>query len=358
MQEDTSAPTLAPEQFVIGMSADFLDDQRRPVFADLGFETLENRNGLQYRFLEEYRPEYLPSQLAGLDVLITLKPRVSPASLDGIERLAAIGRCGVGYDNVDLAACTESDIAVYITPSAVIRPMAESEVLLVLALSHNLVRKDRLMRRGQWAESTKPLGREPRGRVVGSVGYGGIAKEALRLLKVFEPARLIATDPVVSPEIAAAAGVELLSLERLLRESDYLLINCPLNQSTRGLIGEKELRMMKPDALLVNAARGGIIDEPALIRALQEGWIRGAALDVFQQEPLPASAPLLELDNVILTSHSIGWTEELFRDMGREDCEGALAVFHGEPPRNVVNRDVLNRPGFLRKLAAYRERTA
>lgn len=344
--------------FVVGLSADFLDDARQPVFPDLGMADLDNNHGLEHRFLDEYLPVYTPGQLQGLDVLISLKPRVSAASLEGVDRLAAIGRCGVGYDNVDVAACTERDIAVYITPSAVIRPMAESAVLLVLALSHNLVRKDRLLRRGLWAESTRPLGREPRGRVIGSVGYGGIAREALRLLKVFDPARLLASDPVVPPETAAAAGVELVSQEQVLRESDYVLINCPLTERTHGLIGERELRMMKPDAILVNAARGPIVNEPVLVRALREGWIRGAALDVYEQEPLPAGSPLLELENVILTSHSVGWTEELFRDMGREDCAGALAVFRGEAPRNVVNREVLARPGFQRKLAGYRERIA
>jgi phosphoglycerate dehydrogenase-like enzyme len=342
--------------FVVGLSADFLDDSRQLIFPDLGLANLANVESLEQRFLSEYLPIYVPDQLRDLDVLISLKPCVSAASLDGIDRLAAIGRCGVGYDNVDLAACTEKDIAVFITPGGVVRPMAESVVLFVLALSHNLVRKDRLMRRGLWAESTRPLGREPRGRVIGSVGFGGIAREALRLLKAFDPARLLASDPIVTPETAAAAGVELVTLDQLLRESDYVLINCPLTAGTRGLIGERELRLMKADAVLVNTARGPIVNETALIRALREEWIRGAALDVFEQEPLPADSPLLELENVILTSHSVGWTEEIFRDMGREDCDGALAVFRGEAPKNVVNPAVLKRPGFQQKLAAYRER--
>jgi phosphoglycerate dehydrogenase-like enzyme len=343
--------------FVVGLSADFLDDSRQPIFPDLGLANLDHLENLEHRFLSEYLPVYIPDQLRDLDVLISLKPRVSAASLNGIDRLAAIGRCGVGYDNVDLAACTEKDIAVFITPAGVIRPMAESVVLFVLALSHHLVRKDRLVRRGLWAESTRPLGREPRGRVIGSVGFGGIAREALRLLKAFDPARLLASDPIVSSDTAAACGVELVTLDQLLRESDYVLINCPLTAGTRGLIGARELRLMKADAVLVNTARGPIVNERALIQALRERWIGGAALDVFEQEPLPADSPLLELENVILTSHSVGWTEEIFRDMGREDCEGALAVFRGEAPRNVVNRDVLERPGFQRKLAAYRERS-
>ncbi len=116
-------------------------------------------------------------------MLISLKPRVTSKSLDGIQRLCAIGRCGVGYDNVDLAACTEKDVAVFITPAGVVRPVAESIVLFVLALSHNLVLKDRFVRNGRWAESTRKLGREPRGRIIGTIGLGNIASEAVRLLK-------------------------------------------------------------------------------------------------------------------------------------------------------------------------------
>lgn len=148
---------------------------------------MRNQPGLEYAFLPEYLPEYAPDQLFGYDVVISLKPRVSAGSLDGVTRFCAIGRCGVGYDNVDLRACTEHDVAVYMTPGGVVRPMAESIVLLVLAVSHNLVRKDRLVREGKWSESTRPLGREPRRRVIGSIGCGNIAREALRLMQASSP---------------------------------------------------------------------------------------------------------------------------------------------------------------------------
>ncbi len=341
--------------FRVGISADFLDEQRRLIFPDIGLGVFQGHNGLEYEFLSEYRPEYLPEQLSDYDVLISLKPRVTAASLAGVERLCAIGRCGVGYDNVDLAACTERDIAVYITPQGVVRPMAESIVLFVLALSHNLVQKDRMVREGRWVESTRALGREPRDRVIGSVGFGNIAREAFRLLRVLGVARLLAFDPYINPDVMEHSGAEPVSLEQIFRLSDYVLINCPLTSETRGLVGAELLRTMKATAFLINTARGPIVDEAALTTALQENWIAGAALDVFEKEPLPASSPLLKLDNVVLTSHSVGWTEELFRDMGRIDCEGALAVMRGEAPANVVNRDVLQRPGFQQKLARYRE---
>ena len=337
--------------FCVGFSADFLRDDGALAFPDIGLSLLEGVDGLTYEFMHEYRPEYAPEQLSDYDAVISLKPRVTARSLDGVTRLCAIGRCGVGYDNVDLNACTEHGIAVYITPGGVVRPVAESIVLLVLALSHRLLHKDRLMRQGRWTESTQPLGREPRDRVIGTIGLGNIAREAVRLLRVLDVRRFLAFDPYAAPEHAATLGVEMVSLDELLRESDYVLVNCPLTPETRGLMGAEQFARMKRDAVLINTARGPIVNETALIEALQKGEIAGAALDVFEKEPLPAGSPLASMDNVILTSHSVAWTEELFRDLGRIDCEGALAVYRGEAPAHVVNPQVLTNPVFIDKLA-------
>jgi phosphoglycerate dehydrogenase-like enzyme len=340
--------------FRVGLSADFCDPQGKPIFPDLGLSVLDAVAGVSYEFLREYRAEYAPEQLVDYDVLISLKPKVTAASLQNASRLCAIGRCGVGYDNVDLEACTAKGIAVFITPAGVVRPVAESIVLLMLALSHNLLVKDRLVRQGQWAQSTQRLGREPRQRVVGTIGLGNIATEAIRLLKSFDVTKFLAFDPYASRERAVETGAELVSLEELLRSSDYVLVNCPLTAETRGLLGEPQFALMKPDAVLINTARGAIVQQAALIAALQSGRIGGAALDVFEQEPLSADSPLTKMENVILTSHSIAWTEELFRDMGRIDCEGALAVYRGEAPRHVVNPQVLQHPQFLAKLERYK----
>jgi len=340
--------------FQVGLSADFCDQQGQPLFPDLGLSLLHAVPAISYQFLREYHAEYAAEQLVDYDVLISLKPRVTAQSLQRAARLCAIGRCGVGYDNVDLEACTENGIAVFITPGGVVRPVAESIVLLMLALSHNLIAKDRMVRQGQWTQSTTRLGREPRQRVVGTIGLGNIAAEAIRLLKVFDVARFLAFDPYASGERAAQLGVEMVSLEELLRASDYVLVNCPLTPETRGLLGKPQFALMKPDAVVINTARGPIIHEAALIEALQTGRIRGAALDVFEKEPLSVDSPLLAMDNVILSSHSIAWTEELFRDMGRIDCEGALAIYRGEAPQHVVNPQVLTRPAFLQKLERYK----
>jgi phosphoglycerate dehydrogenase-like enzyme len=344
--------------FRVALSADFCDQQGKPIFPDLGLSLLDAVAAISYEFLRENRAEYAAEQLENCDVLISLKPRVTAQSLQKASRLCAIGRCGVGYDNVDLEACTENGTAVYITPGGVIRPVGESIVLLMLALSHNLVVKDRLVRQGQWAQSTVRLGREPRQRVVGTIGLGNIAAEAIRLLKVFDVAKFLAFDPYASGERASHLGVESVSLEELLRASDYVLVNCPLTPETRGLLGKPQFALMKPDAVIINTARGPIINEAALIDALQSGRIRGAALDVFEKEPLSADSPVIAMDNVILSSHSIAWTEELFRDMGRIDCEGALAVYRGEAPQHVVNPQVLTRPAFLQKLEKHKAASA
>jgi len=340
--------------FQVGFSADFCDQHGKPVFPDIGLSLLDAVPGIVHSFLPEYRAEYVPQQLKDLDVLISLKPKVTAASLENVSRLCAIGRCGVGYDNVDLEACTAKGIAVYITPAGVVRPVAQSIVMLMLALSHNLLMKDRMVRQGLWAQSTQRLGREPRQRVVGTIGLGNIAGETIRLLKPFDVARFLAFDPYATPSRAADAGAELISLEELLRLSDYVLVNCPLTPETRGLLGAPQFALMKPDAVIINSARGPIVQQAALVEALESGRIRGAALDVFEQEPLSPDSPLTKMDNVILTSHSVAWTEELFRDMGRIDCEGALAVYRGHAPHHVVNPKVLDQPQFLAKLAGYK----
>src|ERR1035438_4757726 len=192
-------PTSGIEQpmnrFRVGLSADFCDDHGKLVFPEIGLSMLEGYPDLSHHFISKYEAEYLPDQLTDYDVLISLRPRVTANSLRGVSRLCAIGRCGVGYDNVDLDACTERGIAVFITPNGVVRPVAESILLFVLALSHRLAIKDRQVRQGSWVESTRRLGREPRDRVVGTIGLGNIASEAIRILRTLDVQRFLAFDP-------------------------------------------------------------------------------------------------------------------------------------------------------------------
>ncbi|HET8547220.1 MAG TPA: NAD(P)-dependent oxidoreductase [Bryobacteraceae bacterium] len=295
-----------------------------------------------------------PDALDQFDAIFSLGLKITRKSLAGVRRLALVGRWGVGYDMIDVAALTDADVALAITPGAVRRPVAEAIFTFIFALSTNLLEQDRTVRAGRWRGDLPRLGRNIAGRTLGSIGCGNIAREMFRMARSLGFARLIAHDPYVDSCTVAELGVELASLEQVLRESDFVTINTLLNDATRRLIGEAELRQMKPTAYLINTARGPIVQETALVRALRERWIAGAGLDVFEREPLPADSPLRALDNVILTPHGLAWTEEIVRDNGLEACSNILAVSRGEVPASVVNREVIERPGFQKKLERYR----
>jgi phosphoglycerate dehydrogenase-like enzyme len=232
--------------------------------------------------------------------------------------------------------------------------VASSVVAFVLALAHWMFDRDRLVRSGQTRGQMQMVGVGLGGRTLGLVGLGNIGRDIVQLIRPFGMA-VIAHDPYASSAQASELGVELVSLESLLARADFVSINCPLSAETRGLIGEPELKLMQPTAFLINTARGPIVVQSALTRALQGRWIAGAALDVFEVEPLPAIDPLTALDNVILAQHSICITDEVLRGNGVGACEAVLSVSRGEAPAHVVNREVLENPRWLRKLAAARE---
>jgi phosphoglycerate dehydrogenase-like enzyme len=195
------------------------------------------------------------------------------------------------------------------------------------------------------------VGVELRDRTVGIIGFGGIGKELARLLSSFGVARVLVFDPYADPESLRERGVQPTPLDHLLRESDFISIHCPLTDETHGLIGERELGLMKPGAFLVNTARGPVVDQDAITTALRARKIRGAALDVFREEPVAADDPLLELDNVIVTPHYVAVTEELFRDYHRCAARQILAVKRGCIPGHVVNPEVVGASELQRKLA-------
>jgi phosphoglycerate dehydrogenase-like enzyme len=297
-----------------------------------------------------------PDAVGRFDAIFCLKLTLDANALAGVERTALIARWGVGYDTIDTAALTAADIALAITPSAVRRPVAEGILTMIFAVSKNLRIQDQITRSGKWRGELPRFGVCVGGRTLGSVGCGNIGSEMFRLAASLGFGRFIAHDPYADPERARKLGVELVDLDTVFRESDYVAINTLLNDQTRGMIGEEHFRAMKPTAYFINTARGPIVQEQALVRACREGWIAGAGIDVFEHEPPGAGHALFELDNVTLAPHGIAWTEETVRDNGLEACDNILAVFHGEAPPGIVNREVLERPGFQAKLARYRER--
>jgi len=338
-------------KFRVGLTRDFLNADGKLNY-EIGLELFAENPNIEYEFFTDFSPEVTPDQIAVFDAVISLMPRYTKDSFAGVKRLTAIARCGVGYDMVDLKACSENDILCFITPQGVRRPVAVSVLAFVLSLSSRLLEKDALIRAGKWDEKTDYMGWGVTGKTIGSVGLGGIAQEFFKLAKPLD-ITMIAYDPFVQEKEARKLGVAKVDLETLLRESDFLCINVPLTEDTHHLIGEEELGLMKPSAFLINTARGPIADQKALTKALQERTIRGAALDVFEIEPIDPSDPLLKLDNVILTPHGIAWTDEMFRGMGEADVRGILEVAKGRIPDNVVNKDVLEKAGFKKKLARF-----
>ena len=350
----SSTPSPEPSPFRVGITPDFYTDAKGR-FESVVEAKFSNADRLVWTAMPPQPGKVgTPDALNQFDALFALGLKISAESVRGVDRLAVVARWGVGYDMIDVDSLTAADIALAITPGAVRRPVAEAIFTFIFSLTTNLLVQDRIVRQGGWRGDLPALGRNIKGRVLGSVGCGNIAQEMFRMAQSLGFGRLIATDPYVDPAQAAALGVELVSLDELLAQSDFLTVNCFLNAATRGLIGEPELRKMKPTAYLINTARGPIVQEAALIRAVQERWIAGAGLDVFESEPLPSDSPMRGLENAILCPHGLAWTEELARDNGMEACDNILAIARGEVPSTIVNKEVIQRPGFQAKLARYR----
>jgi D-3-phosphoglycerate dehydrogenase len=342
------------QNFQVALVADLLGPDGQVVFQDFGVDLLADI-GIPYRYLEEDLRPVIPDQIRDYDVVISMGQPYVPTSFEGVKRLSLIARTGVGYDMVDLDAATEAEVMVTITPEATKKPVASATLALMLGLCHRIRIKDAIVRENNWPSRFNHMGCEIRDRVIGLIGLGQIGQEVVRLLKAFEPAEILASDPVVTDEEAAKIGVRLVDKDTLLRQSDFVSIHCPLNTHTHKLMSEQEFRIMKSSAFLINTARGPIVDQTALTKALLEGWIQGAAIDVFEQEPIDPSDPLLSLENIILAPHASAWTYELFRDIGHDCIKATMAVARGEAPPYVVNKAVLERTGLKNKLRRYKE---
>ncbi len=339
----------SPASFRVALTADFYDASGATKYRDIGLKLFDDCNRIVVSQFSEHHPEIAPQQLTGINGVIVLTPRVTAQSLAQSHDLLAIGRFGVGFDSVDVKACTAADVLLFITAGAVDRPVAEATVGWMLALTHHFRMKDRLVREARWDERSQYMGSELRDRTLGVIGFGGIGQALVRLLSGFGMKQPLVFDPFANPSVVSELGVRSVSLDELLEQADFVSLHCPLNEHTRNLIGARELGLMKPTAYLINTARGGIIDEVALTDALTSRSIAGAALDCFQVEPLTAPPVFSQFDNVLLAPHCIAWTDELFRDIGRSACQGMIDLSSGKRPRGIVNPEVLDRPGFVEK---------
>lgn len=335
--------------FHVTLTADFYDSAGQLKFKDIGLDLLHNAPGVEVAKFSEHRPEIGPDQIGDANGVLILTPQTTVNTLSQSENLLMLARFGVGYDNVDVDACTANDVVLTIAAGAVDRPVAEATIGWMIAISHHFLIKDRLVREAKWDIRSQYMGSELRERTLGVVGFGGIGREVVRLLSNFGMKTPLVFDPFLSPDAAAKAGCRSVSLRELLEESDFVSIHCPLTEQTRNLIGAKEIALMKRTAYVINTARGGIIDDDALCTALKKREIAGAAIDCFVGEPLTSPPPYAELDNVLLAPHCIAWTDELYRDIGRVACQGFIDLANGKKPHGVVNKDVFEKPSFQKK---------
>ncbi|MCB1499777.1 MAG: dehydrogenase [Bauldia sp.] len=345
-----------PGPFRVALSGDLRNSDGSPTYEHFDLSPLEAAPDLEFAFIEPESP-ISGAQLEDFDALILLGNRFTEESVPKSGRLAVVARFGVGYDTVDVAACTRADIALVITPDGVRRPVAVSIMTLMLALTGKLMVKDRLTRQAHagFARRSDHMGVGLVGRTLGSLGIGNIGAEFYRLAAPFDM-EFIAHDPYADPAQAAELGIELVGMEELFRRSDILSVSCPLTPATRHIVNAERLALMKPTAYLINTARGPIVDQKALTAALKANRIAGAGLDVLEEEPPAPDDPILTLDNVILTPHALCWTDQCFAGIGAADVRAVIDVQHGHVPRGVVNREVLERAGWKERLEGFGRR--
>jgi phosphoglycerate dehydrogenase-like enzyme len=341
--------------FRVGYTHDFLKTDGSIGWGDIGMAQYEGIPNLEVEFMPEH-PMVLPAEFAqGYDALAVLAPKITADLLDNAPDLTLVARFGVGYDSVDIEAATRNGIAVSITPVGVRRAMSSTALTLLLATAHRVVEKDRITRTGQWGTKLDYMGYQVTGKTLGVIGLGGIGRDFLRLIAPFEM-NVLAYDPYVSAEQMAASGAQKVELEDLLSASDYVVIVCNLTSETLHLMNAERLAQMKPDAVLINVARGPIVEEAALYDALSSGRLRYAATDVFEKEPPDPDNPLFSLSNIIVAPHALGWTEESAIGMGTSVIECVLAVRQGRAPATLANPAVVDSPIFQQKLANLKAR--
>ena len=336
--------------FKVGLTRDLGNGSGGFSWGNVSIETLAP---LSWEFMSNTEPFLAPQDFLGYDGVAFAGVGINADSFGAPEDSPlVISRFGVGYDNVDLAACTRAGVALTITPDGSKKPVATAALTLMLGTMFRLVAKDNQARGFDWANRIQGLGTGVNGKTVGTIGLGNVASEFFRLLAPFETRRL-AFDPWKKVGEAAAINVELVDLQFLLKECDVVIVTAALTPETRHMLSTSEFATMKSSAILINISRGPIVDEAALVAALQNGTIAGAGLDVFEVEPISHENPLMKMGNVIVTPHNLAWTDELALGMGKSAFGSIKSISRGEIPQFVVNRDVLDTPQFTSKLSKF-----
>lgn len=301
--------------------------------AEEGIEALKRQAEVDVKL--KLKPEELKSIIGDYEALIVRSETKATADIiEAGKKLQVIARAGVGLDNIDVEAATRKGIVVVNAPTGNTIAAAEHAIALMMALARHVPQASARLKSGVWQRS-EYMGTELRGKTLGVVGLGNVGSAVARRAQAFEM-RLIGYDPFVSSEYAHNLGVELVSMDKLIKESDFITLHLPLTSDTKGLIGAKELGKMKPTARIINCARGGLVDEEALCKAVEAGKIAGAAVDVFVKEPVTDSV-LFKSDKIIVTPHLGASTAEAQASVALEVVEQVLAVLKGQPARYAVN---------------------
>jgi len=319
-----------------------------PLHTDFGPEQEELAIvGATLRALQCKTEEDVAAGCRDADALLVTYVKVGRTALATLPKLKVIVRTGVGYDSVDVQAATERKVQVANVPDYCIVDVAEHTMALMLSLWRRIGELDRLVRTKGWGLPLKPVYRLE-GKTLGLLGLGRMGQAVAARARAFG-LRLTAFDPYIGPEVFARLGVTPGSLEDVLRTADILSIHSPLSPETRGMICERTLRLMKPSAVLLNTARGGLVKTDDLARALEAGWIAGAALDVLEVEPLPRDHPIRNLPRVVLTPHVAWYSEESEPELRRRSGAIAAAALRGYRVPSLVNREVLGGPSCARE---------
>ncbi len=279
------------------------------------------------------------------DAILTCWRQVPVEALDLAANCRVISRYGIGLDNIPVARATELGMLVTNVPDFCLDEVSDHVMALLLASTRRLIHFANATRSGRWSQKADASMPRLRGKTLGIIGFGNLARALVPKAAAFG-LRVIAYTPRLSSDALDSPHIATNDLDLLLRESDFISIHAPLNAETRCLIDEAALRRMKPTALLINTARGAIIDEDALLRALRQGWIAGAALDVLAQEPPPSDHPLLAAANVLVTPHVAFYSEAAIEDLQRSAAENVAYVLRGEQPAQIVNPSVLAQPNL------------
>ena len=342
--------------FHVAFSANLVRPNGELIIPREELERLNEIPGLAYEFLSERTPTVTAEQITNVNAFIQDGLIVDGATFsDGAGDLTFICLFSLGYDTVDLAACTAAGVAVTRNRGISKHTVASGALLLILALSKRLVDKQRLARQGRWDLNRSFWGHDIQNKVLGIVGLGDIGRELVRLIEPFDM-HVIASDPYIEPEVFQKLGVENTNLDDLLEQSDFVSLHCSLTPETQGLIGQRELHLMRPTAHMINTARGPVVNQGALTQALTEQWIAGAGIDVFEVEPLPIDDPLIQLDNVILTPHTIGASHESVQRGSEMIVSQIEKAARGEIPPHVLNPEVMDSSSFQGKLQRIRRR--